>query len=143
LRRRQCPRPPKYRKRFTKPGPSKNELKVSRGASEEQQKARAGTLRERFPDVSQLQLDLRMETATGAVLEKNLRVIDRDETLLLDVPCQGACGNGLFLLKDAVETLLQAHQENREGMAICQGVSYMDSKLPCGTKLYYRIQASY
>jgi len=137
------PPPPKYRRQRNKQGPNKNQLKVIRNEQEAQQKASAGTLRERFPQVRQVELDLRMETSNGAILEEVKRTIGPDETLLLDVPCQGGCGNGLFLLREAVENLLQTQQENRDGMAICQAVSYSDPKLPCGTKLYYRIRVSY
>ena len=79
----------------------------------------------------------------GVTLEEIRRKIGPDETLLIDVPCQGACGNGVFLLKEAVEALLEAGQEHREGMGLCQGVSYIDPKLPCSTKLYYRIDVTY
>src|SRR5260221_13178490 len=102
-----------YKKRRPAHGPTKNELKVSRAASAVQQKSRAGTLRERFPRVTALELDLRLETPMGVTLEEIHRKIGPDETLLLDVPCQGACGNGVFLLKDAVEALLEASQEHR------------------------------
>src|SRR5258708_11664584 len=98
------PPPPNYRKRRPAQGPNKNELKVSRSDSEEQQKARAGTLRDRFPRVRLLHVDLRMETATGVVLEKTARDIGVDETLLMDVSCQGGCGNGVFLLTNGIET---------------------------------------
>ena len=137
------PPPPKYRKRRPNQGPNKNELKVSRSESQEAQKTRAGTLRERFPNVHRLHLDFRMETESGAILERMSRDLGPDESLLLDVICQGGCGNGRFLLTDAVEEFLQAQKENKEGMAICQASSYKDAKLPCGTKFYYSITAEY
>ena len=84
-----------------------------------------------------------METSTGTVLEHSERRLTPAESLLLDIPCPGGCGNGVFLLKNAVETVLQAGQELREGMGICQASSYQDPKLPCGTKLYYRINVRY
>lgn len=136
------PLPAHHRKRRPQ-GPNKNELKVSRGEIADQQRTRAGTLRERFPRVQQLELDLRMETSSGAVLEQVRRMIDADEALLLDIPCQGGCGNGLFLLKDAVESVLQEGKEIREGLGVCQAVSYSDPKVPCNTKLYYRIEVKY
>lgn len=134
---------PIYRKRRPKQGPSKNELKTSRNEMQERERERAGTLSERFPAVSRLQINLRMETAAGAVLESTVRQISPEEPLLLDVECQGGCGNGSFLLSDAIEGILKSGQELREGLGICQAGSYNDPKLPCGTKLYYKIQASY
>ena len=133
------PPPPKYRKRRPNQGPNKNELKVSRNESQEKQKTKAGTLRERFPSVRKLHLDLRMETSLGVVLEHTVREVGADETLLLDVPCQGGCGNGVFLLADVIENFLQAGLQAREGMGLCQASSYADPNLPCGVKLYYRV----
>jgi hypothetical protein len=137
------PSSPKYRKQRSKQGPNKNQLKVFRNDQAEQEKASAGTLRARFPDVQQLVLDLRMETPTGAILQEVQRKIGPDETLLLDVSCEGGCSNGLFLLRQAVEGVLQEHRESHQGMGICQAISYQDAKLPCNTKLYYRIAVTY
>jgi len=137
------PASPYFRKRNQGPRVNKNDLKVSRNENEEQQKARAGTLRERFARVRQLRVDLRMETSSGAILEQSKREIALDEPLLLDITCEGGCGNGLFLLKSAVEALLETGQELREGMGICQASSYQDPKVPCNTKLFYRIEARY
>jgi hypothetical protein len=137
------PPPPKYRRRRPGQTLNKNELKVSRGAQEEQNRSRAGTLRQRFSYVQRLNVELKMETASGAVLTQAKRAISPDETLTLDLSCEGGCGNGMFLLKDAVEELLKSRRETREGLALCQARSYMDPALPCGTKLYYRFDAAY
>jgi hypothetical protein len=134
---------PKYRKRRPNQGPNKNELKVSRHESQEAQKTRAGILRERYPNVRGLQLGLRMETDTGAILVEASRAIGPDDTLWLDLPCEGGCGNGLFLLTEAVDNLLQAGVERKEGMGLCQAASYKDPKLPCGTKLFYNVVVDY
>jgi hypothetical protein len=84
-----------------------------------------------------------MITVADAVLEESRRVIAPDETLLLDVPCQGGCGNGLFLLMDVLQKMLSSLEERHEGLGVCQGVSYMDPRNQCGTKLYYHIEATY
>jgi hypothetical protein len=137
------PPPPKYRKRRQAQGPNKNELKVSRGESQQKQKAQAGTLRERFPDAKRLHVEMRMEAAAGPVLDESVREIDFDDPLLFDVQCQGGCSNGVFLLTDVIAAVLSAHQDSREGMGICQASSFRDPSLPCGTKFYYRIVAEY
>ena len=137
------PPPPKYRRRRPGQTLNKNELKVSRGAQEEQLRSRAGTLRQRFSYVQRLNVNLKMETASGAILNESTRAIGPDEVLTLDIACEGACGNGMFLLKDAVEDLLKTRRETREGLALCQARSYMDPALLCGTKLYYRLDAAY
>ncbi len=137
------PAPGPYRKRRIAHGPSKNELKVSRGEAESRAREQAGTLRERFPSVHRLELNIRMMTAADATLEEYKRVIGADESLMLNLPCQGGCGNGLFLLMDAVQGMLNTHRDHHEGLGICQGTSYRDPALPCGTKLYYRIDVVY
>ncbi|HVO33298.1 MAG TPA: hypothetical protein VMU17_05225 [Elusimicrobiota bacterium] len=132
-----------YRKRRIIHGPNKNELKVSRSEAETRAREQAGTLRERFPTVRRLEVDVRMVTAADVILEQFKRVIGADEPLLLNLPCQGGCGNGEFLLSDAIENMLGAQRDHHEGMGICQGTSYRDPTQPCGTKLYYRIDVSY
>ena len=134
---------PVHRKRRIIQGPTKNELKVSRAERAAIEKTRAGTLQDRFPQARRLQVQWRMETNSGAVLENVRREVRPDEAMLFDVSCQGGCGNGLFLLGQAVEALLQSNQESREGMVLCQGVSYNDPKQPCGTKLYFGVHAEY
>ena len=137
------PPPPKYRKRRMTVHPNKNELKISRNESEERNRASAGTLRERFPRVRKLQVDMRMESPSGAILEQTNRSIGLDEPLLLDVPCQGGCTNGVFLLTEVIGMVLNSSQESREGMGLCQAGSYKDSNLPCSTKFYYRVAVEY
>jgi hypothetical protein len=135
--------PPKYRKRNPGHPANKNELKVSRRQNEEQERSRAATLQDLFPRVVQVQLDLRMETPTGAILEQSTRRLAPGEPLLLDTACLGGCRDGLFPLQNAVANVLQAEKESHEGMGICQASSYQDPKLPCSTKLIYHIKALY
>jgi hypothetical protein len=134
---------PQFRRRNRGRQPNKNELKVFRRQSEEQERARAGTLRDSFPRVRQIALDLQMETPMGAVLEHSVRRIEPTDSLLLDIPCLGGCHNGVFLLMNAIENILQAGQESHQGMGICQASSYGDPKVPCNTKLMYRVDVQY
>jgi len=136
---------PPFQKKRRRPGnqPNKNELKVSRRQIEEQERAQAGTLQERYPNVRQLELEWRMETPWGAILENTKRQIGPTEPLLLDAACLGGCPDGVFPLKSAVERILQATQEAHEGMGICQSSSARDPDLPCGTKLFYRVAVTY
>jgi len=136
---------PPFQKKRRRPGnqPNKNELKVSRRQIEEQERAQAGTLQERYPNVRQLELEWRMETPWGAILENTKRQIGPTEPLLLDAHCLGGCPDGIFPLKNAVERILQATQEAHEGMGICQSSSARDPDLPCNTKLFYRVAVTY
>ena len=135
--------PTNYKKRRVAHGPSKNELRAARNEQLALEKTRAGTLRQRFPQVGLLHLDLRLETPTGAVLDQVRRDVGLDEPLLLNVGCPSACAGGHFLLTEAVENLIAASTETREGMALCQAASYADPQYPCGTKLYYKITLRY
>ena len=137
--------PPFQKKRRRNPGhqPSKNELKVSRRVQEEQQKAQAGTLQERFPNVEEFELELRMETPWGAVLEQFKRKLALTESLHLDAACLGGCPDGVFPLRSAIEKILQEQKETHQGMGICQSSNARDPELPCSTKLIYSVNVRY
>jgi hypothetical protein len=136
---------PPFQKKRRRPGhqPNKNELKVSRRQIEEQERAQAGTLQERYPNVRQLRLEWRMETPWGAILENTKRQVELTEPLLFDAHCLGGCPDGIFPLKSAVERVLAAAQESHEGMGICASSSGRDPDAPCGTKLFYRVDVTY
>jgi len=131
------------KKRRAPHGPSKNELRSARAQQDERQRTQTGSLRQRFDYVKKLDIDLKLETTSGAILDQVRRTISLDEPLLLDVPCAGGCSNGVFLLTEAIETLLKKEQETRDGIAYCQAPSYADTRTPCGTKLTYRISIQY
>ena len=136
------PPPARKRRRHTA-STNKNELKTLRNEQEKNLKASSGTLRERFPQVRALQIQMRMESPAGAILEESDRHIGLDEPLVLNVPCQGGCSGGVFLLTDAVLATINAGQEERDGMGLCQTSSYRDPALPCNTKFYYRVLIQY
>jgi len=133
----------KKRRRNTGHQPSKNELKVSRRQQEEQQKAQAGTLADRFPNVQEFELELRMETPWGAILEHSKRKIGLTESLHLDATCLGGCPDGVFPLRNAIEKILQEQKETHQGMGICQSSNARDPDLPCNTKLMYQVAVRY
>jgi len=137
--------PPPFQKKRRRPGhqPSKNELKVSRRQLEEQQKAQAGTLAERFPNVQELELETKMETPWGAVLENSKRKIGLTDSLHLDAACLGGCPDGVFPIRAAIERILQEEKESHQGMGICQSSSARDPELPCSTKLLYSVTVRY
>jgi hypothetical protein len=137
--------PPFQKKRRRNPGhqPSKNELKVSRRQREELQIAQAGTLAERFPQVQEMELELRMETPWGATLEHSKKKIGLTDSLHLDATCLGGCPDGVFPVRSAIERILQEAKETHEGMGICQSSSARDPDLPCSTKLIYRVSVRY
>jgi hypothetical protein len=126
-----------YRKRRAPHGPSKNELRAARHKADIA-RASARTLRQQFPHISHLYLEIRLEGSTGLPLGRESRQIEIDDPLILEIPCPSTCGNGQFNLLAALEESVKASNETQEGLAICQTASYMDARTACGTKLYYR-----
>jgi hypothetical protein len=135
--------PNNYRRRRRPSGPSKNELRAARNEKADLARVHAGTLRQRFPQVTIFQLDIRMEGSSGVALGEDSHRIDLDEPLDLQIPCPSTCGNGKFNLTEALEDSLNASKETQEGLTICQTASYMDARIACGTKLYYRFTIEY
>ena len=133
---------PPYKKRRVSHGPSKNELRAARHSRADEERARSGTLRQWFPQVSRLQLDFRLESAVGIPLENISRNIGLDEPLELDILCPSTC-NGSFRLIPLLENTIQAAKEIHDGMGVCQVPSYMDPRIPCGSKLFYRLTIEY
>jgi hypothetical protein len=131
-----------YRKRRTAHGPSKNELRAARHKTD-LARAQTGTLRQKFPNISRLHLDLRMEGATGNPLGNDSKEMDLDEPLELLFPCPSTCGNGEFNLMEIVEESVRLSKASHEGLGICQTPSYMDPRTVCGTKIYYRFTIEY
>ena len=135
--------PTNYKKRRVPHGPSKNELRSARNEKSELQKTRATTLSQRFPQVSRLELDLRLESPTGTLLDHVLSTVDAEEPLKLDVACPSTCSSGRFSLMETVETVVNSSGQTHEGMSLCIASSYADSRIPCSTKLYYKIKVHY
>jgi hypothetical protein len=131
-----------YRKRRTPHGPSKNELRAARHKADIA-RAHAGTLRQRFPTISRLHLDIRIEGSSGRALGQDSRLVALDDPLNLLIPCPSTCGNGQFNLMPVLEESANLQRESHEGLGICQTASYMDSRAACGTKLYYRFTIEY
>jgi hypothetical protein len=135
--------PQNYRKRRHAASENKNELKISRNEDQRRRLASSGTLRERYPNVRSLAINMRMESVSGAVLDSSERTVGLDEPLDFNVPCQGGCSGGVFLLSDAIAAALSTGQEQRDGLGICQMSSYRDPTVPCSTKFYYRVTVDY
>jgi hypothetical protein len=127
-------------RRRAKPGPSKNELKVRHEANREKMVEQSGTLTERYPQVKGFEISWLMKTPEGAVLGQGTRRVKPDEPLMFDVPCDGGCGNGLFLLTDAVHDFLGRGAEQHQGRGTCRAASYRNAAVPCGVELTYTLK---
>jgi hypothetical protein len=133
---------PISRKRRGPRGPSKNELRAARHERAELEKARTGTLSQRFPEVLRLEMDLRLESPAGAPWDHTQVRLEADDAVTLDISCPG-CGGGRFLLEGAIQNLLSSKAERRDGLAICEAPSLGDPRMPCGVKLNYQITITY
>lgn len=132
-----------YRKRRKPNGPSKNELRSARHEKNDLSRMHAGTPRQKFPGVSGLRLDIRMEGSSGIPLGEETIAIGLDEPLDLQIACPSTCGNGQFNLLDALTDAVQSSKEVAASFLLCQSPSYMDARIACGTKLHYRFTITY
>lgn len=136
---------PFYRKkRRHKPGPSKNEMKVWRGREAERQVRSAGTLRERFPWVQKLTVQLDFFTPQQLLLEKESRMFGPPDPCLFSAPCPGRCGGrGSFDLAAKVQAVVESRQPQGTGAGVCRELLYPGSAEICGFRLQCRIDALY
>ncbi len=129
-------------RRRAKPGPSKNELKVNQERSREKMLEQSGKLGDRYPQVQSLEISWQMKTPEGALLGQEKKLVKAGDPLLFDVPCEGGCGNGLFLLTDVVNDLLARGGEQHQGRGTCRAASYKNAAMPCGVELSYQIKVA-
>ena len=132
-----------FKKRRRPHGPSKNELRAARNENADLARSREDTLRQKFPNVSRLKLDIRLEGPSGIPLGEESKGIVLEKAVGVVIPCPSTCGGGQMNLTEALEESIRESKVTGEGLEICQAASYMDSRTPCGTKLYYRFTIEY
>lgn len=132
-----------FRKRRRSVGPNKNQEKVIRSREEEGRAQRAGTLRSRYPGVEKLVVHLEFVSPQQHVLSQEERVFGQNDTLDLDVPCPGRCGEGTLDLESHVEKVLTERQPRSQSSGRCQHPIYMNANEECGTELRCRVEVQY
>ncbi|MDD5305378.1 MAG: hypothetical protein PHS14_19950, partial [Elusimicrobia bacterium] len=98
-----------YRKKRRKAGPSKNDEKVRRAQTAEDNERNAGTLSTRFPSVRSLKVKVSIATPQGVVLEGSEETYGPNDPFFLEADCPGSCGSGSYdfavLIAQSLENL--------------------------------------
>ena len=132
-----------FRKRRTNAGPNKNEEKIRRSLEAESRARQAGLLRDRFPGVAGLTLNLTSTNPQSGLADSEVRAIAPDGVCELTVPCPGRCGRGTFDLGEMVKAAVEARNPSAEASAVCQEPYVPGLPDICGVKLACRLEARY
>lgn len=113
-----------YRKKRRKAGPSKNDEKVRRGQTAEDQERAAGTLSTRFPSVRSLRVKLSISTAQGVVLEESEETYGPNDAFVLEADCPGSCSSGSYDFAVLIAQSLERLEKRGSTQAVCAEASY-------------------
>lgn len=132
-----------YKKRRGPQGPNKNEEKVQRGKSAENQARLAGALGSRFPSVKRLTVRLRFLDAKGNLLEEKTIALSPPDAAVFKTPCPGRCGQGSFDFEEKVGQSVAAKLPLSECSAQCPEPLYGTGSETCGCELRCRLELEY
>ena len=113
-----------YRKKRRKAGPSKNDKKVSRAQTLEDNERAAGTLSSRFPTLRALRVKVSIATPQGVVLEESEETYSPNDPLILEADCPGSCGSGSYDFAALITGPLERREERGTAQIICAETSY-------------------
>ena len=113
-----------YRKKRRKAGPSKNDEKVRRAQTAEDNERAAGTLSTRFPTLRALRVKVSIATPQGVVLEESEETFGPNDPLILEADCPGSCGSGSYDFGALIAQSLENLQERGSAQVICAEPSY-------------------
>ncbi len=113
-----------YRKKKRKVGPSKNDEKVRRAQTAEDNERAAGTLSTRYPTVRALKVKVSISTPQGVVLEESEENYGPQDAFVLEADCPGSCGSGHYDFAILITQALDAAQTRGSNQIICQEASY-------------------
>ncbi|MEK7234177.1 MAG: hypothetical protein AAB268_10205 [Elusimicrobiota bacterium] len=113
-----------YRKKRRKAGPSKNDEKVRRAQTAEDNERNAGTLSTRFPSVRSLRVKVAIATPQGVVLEESEEIYGPNDPFFLEADCPGSCGSGAYDFAVLIAQSLENLQERGVAQIICAEPSY-------------------
>ncbi len=113
-----------YRKKRRKAGPSKNDEKVRRAQTAEDNERAAGTLTTRFPSLRSLRVKVSIATPQGVVLEESEATYGPDDAFFLEADCPGSCGSGAYDFAVLIAPSLENLQERGSAQLICAEPSY-------------------
>jgi len=113
-----------YRKKKRKAGPSKNDEKVRRAQTAEDNERAAGTLSTRYPAVRSLRVKVSIATPQGVVLEESEETYGPNDAFVLEADCPGSCGSGHYDFAVLISQSLEVAQARGAAQIICQEASY-------------------
>ena len=113
-----------YRKKRRKAGPSKNDEKVRRAQTAEDNERAAGTLSSRFPAVRALRVKVAIATSQGVVLEESEESFAPNDPLILEADCPGSCGSGSYDFAVLISAALERREERGSAQIVCAEASY-------------------
>ena len=113
-----------YRKKRRKAGPSKNDEKVRRSQTAEDNERAAGTLSTRFPSVRSLRVKVSIATPQGVVLEESEETYAPNDPFFLEADCPGSCGSGSYDFAVLIGASLEALKMRGSAQIVCAEPSY-------------------
>jgi hypothetical protein len=132
-----------YFKRKHRPGPSKNELKVQRGIAAEDRARNTRFLKDLYPSVQRLSIQLEFISREGQPFDQQKRDFGPSSPCDFAVPCPGRCGVGSFDLAAKVALVVESKQAVSESTGICQEPLFAGATEVCGFQLRCRIEIAY
>lgn len=120
---------------------------LRQGRAERLRRDRAATppLREAFPAVQQLRLELKFEGAALNIPAAQSHVLHPPARAFFEFPCPYADCDGQFDLADAVNAVLANRAPEAEGVLRCSGqrLDRRASRVPCELHLHYAFTVTY
>lgn len=132
-----------FKKRRGSQGPNKNEQKVARARSAENQARLGGMVREKFPRVRRLRISLTFLDARQEVLDEKALVFGPSEAATFTVACPGRCGIGSFDFGGKIADAVGAGLPVSEGSAKCPEALYAGAAEACGCEVRCRMEIDY
>lgn len=109
------------------------------------ERAAAAAMREIFPAIEQLRLELRFEGPTVSIPVPQTHVLHPPARAYFVFPCPYADCDGQFDLAAAVSATLEGTSLRTEGVLECTGMRVRDhaSSRPCQLHLHYTVTVTY
>jgi hypothetical protein len=120
-------------------------LRQERAERLRRDRAATQTLRQAFPAVKHLRLELQFEALTENVPASQSHVLHPPAQAFFAFPCPHADCDGQFDLTAAVNTVLTSQTTEAEGVLKCSGqrLDRRASRVPCDLNLRYTVGVAY
>ncbi|MBI3551484.1 MAG: hypothetical protein HY077_03115 [Elusimicrobia bacterium] len=132
-----------FHKKRRRPGPSKNDEKVSRGKDEERLAHPSNWLGNRYDSVQGLALAIELIGTHNELLGQESRKFGRDDACGFSFPCPGLCGGGTFDLGVKISEIVATKEPHSEFSVVCQHKTYSGPSTVCGVTLKCRLDVVY